>query len=247
VEATAIVEVLEAAALAARAALDEIEDWGPNGKVPGQYHLDVAADRAACKVLVDAGFSVLSEESGRTEVASEYLAVLDPIDGSTNAHRGVPFYSTSICVFDRQGPFVGSVVDHCNGHRFHGIRGVGAWRDREPIKTSGRQALTESIVGLGGTPRHTVNYWQFRALGCASLEFCAVADGTIDAYILGEGNTLRPWDYLAGLLICTEAGAAVSELDDRDPWVASDQGYRPVVAASDELLLSLLSSQKLIS
>lgn len=240
----AIVEVLEEAASAARAALDEIEDWGPNGQVPGQYHLDVVADRAACSVLVNAGFSVLSEESGRTE-GGNLWAVLDPIDGSTNAHRGVPFYSTSICVFDGDGPLVGSVVDHCGGRRFHGIRGAGAWRDREPIKTSGCQVLGKSIVGLGGTPRHRVDSWQYRALGCASLELCAVADGTIDAYMLGEGNTLRPWDYLAGLLICTEAGGAVSETDGRDPWIVSDQGYRPVAAASEELLSELLSSQKL--
>ncbi|MGH9920023.1 MAG: inositol monophosphatase family protein [Nitrososphaerales archaeon] len=171
------------------------------------------------------------------------MAVLDPIDGSTNAHRGVPFYSTSICVFDGDGPLIGSVVDHCSGRRFHGIRGGGAWRDREPIKTSGCRVLSESIVGLGGNPRRKVGSWQFRALGCASLELCAVADGTIDAYMLGEGNTLRPWDYLAGLLICTEAGAAVSETDGRDPWIASDQGYRPIAAASEELLSGLLSSQ----
>jgi myo-inositol-1(or 4)-monophosphatase len=244
VDTIVIVDVLEEAASAARAALDELEDWGPNGQASGQYHLDVAADRAACHVLVNAGLSVLSEESGRTEVAGNLWAVLDPIDGSTNAHRGVPFYSTSICVFDGEGPLVGSVVDHCSGRRYHGIRGAGAWRDQELIKTSGSRDLAKSIIGLGGSPRHRIDSWQFRALGCASLELCAVADGTLDAYMLGEGNTLRPWDYLAGLLICVEAGAAVSEADGRDPWVVSDQGFRPVVAASEELLSGLLSSQK---
>lgn len=245
-DAETIVEVLELAASAARAALDEIDDWGPNGHVPGQYHLDVAADRAACGVLIGAGLSVLSEESGRTEAPGGLLAVLDPIDGSTNAHRGVPFYSTSICVFDGGGPYVGSVVDHCSGRRFHGIRGTGAWRDHEPIEASGCESLSASIIGLGGTPRRKVESAQFRALGCASLELCAVADGTLDAYMLGEGNTLRPWDYLAGLLICKEAGAAVSESDGRDPWIASDQGYRPIAAASESLMAKLLSSQEIV-
>jgi fructose-1,6-bisphosphatase/inositol monophosphatase family enzyme len=239
VEAAAIVEVLEQAASAARAALDGLEEWGPNGKIPGQYHLDLAADRAACRVLHSAGFSVLSEESGRTG-AGPLLAVLDPIDGSTNAHRGVPIYSTSICVVDDEGPLVGSVVDHCYGHRFHGVRGAGAWRNRESIETSGRQTLAESIVGLAGLPDGNTAYWQYRALGCASLELCAVADGTLDAYIVGEDATLRPWDYLAGLLICAESGAAIAELDGRNPWVATDQKFRPVAAASQELLDRLM-------
>jgi len=47
---------------------------------------------------------------------------------------------------------------------------------------------------------------------------------------------LRPWDYLAGLLICREAGAAVSESDGRDPWIRHDAARRPIAAATAELL-----------
>ena len=76
--------------------------------------MDLVADAAALPVLHAAGLSVLSEESGRSDPAERrhdsgpadraLLAVLDPIDGSTNAVRGLRPYSTSICVMDAEGP-----------------------------------------------------------------------------------------------------------------------------------------------
>ena len=60
-----------------------------------------------CPILHGAGLAVFSEESGLTgDGVSGLLAVIDPIDGSTNAHRGIPFYSTSICVLDAEGPWL---------------------------------------------------------------------------------------------------------------------------------------------
>src|SRR3984885_10105951 len=104
---------------AVRGALEVLEDWGPSGGKPGQYRLDLAADGAALPGLDGAGLAGLSEESGTTgDGPSGLLAVIDPIDGSTNAHRGVPFYSTSICVVDAEGPRVGLVVNQANGQRF---------------------------------------------------------------------------------------------------------------------------------
>jgi myo-inositol-1(or 4)-monophosphatase len=237
-----LLEVLFEASEAARAALDGLDDWGPNGLRAGQYRLDVAADEAAVAVLNKSGLSVLSEESGRTEGRLPLLAVLDPIDGSTNAHRGIPMYSTSICVFADDGARVGTVLNHCSGRRFHAIRGSGAWRDDVAITASKCEALSDSIVGLSGLVSRGLGYWQYRAFGCASLEFCAVAEGSLDAFVLGDGISLQPWDYLAGLLICTEAGAAVSELDGRDPWIAFESPRRPIAAGTLGLLRAILSA-----
>lgn len=242
VDDLALLEVLFAASTAARAALDELDDWGPNGERPGQYRLDVAADAAAVATLSDAGVSILSEESGRTDGPLPLLAVLDPIDGSTNAHRGIPMYSTSICVFDADGPRVGTVVNHCSRQRYHAIRGSGAWRDGVAISPSNCEVLSESVVGLSGSLSGGLASWQYRTLGCASLEFCAVADGSLDANVLGKGISLRPWDYLAGLLVCAEAGAPVSELDGRDPWIRSDSPRRPVAAGTHGLLQAILAA-----
>ena len=70
---------------------------GYSGQRATQYHLDVVADEVALRVLGGAGFQIVSEESGRSG-AGPLTVVVDPIDGSTNCDRGVPFYSTSLAV-----------------------------------------------------------------------------------------------------------------------------------------------------
>ena len=237
-----LVELLFEAARAARSALDELDDWGPNGEREGQYRLDVAADHAVVRVLGRAGLPILSEESGSHPGPLPLLAVVDPIDGSTNAHRGLPMYSTSICVLDERGPWVGVVKDHVSGHGFHAVRGQGAWRDGASIRPSDCRLLPRSIVGVSGVMQSALGTWQYRALGCASLELCAVAEGSLDAYIPVGSADLRPWDYQAGALICQEAGAVVTEARNRDLWVRDAQHRAPAAAATPELLAALLEA-----
>jgi fructose-1,6-bisphosphatase/inositol monophosphatase family enzyme len=179
---------------------------------------------------------VLSEESGLTgDGPSGLLAVIDPVDGSTNAHRGVPFYSTSICVLDDEGPLVGLVVNQDIGTRYVATRGGGAERDGRPIKPSGCEALGQALVGVSGFPGHHPGWAQFRALGAASLECCAVAEGVLDAYLTVGRSTLYGWDYLAGLLICQEAGASAAEREGRRLIVRDDSSRRLIVAATAAL------------
>ncbi len=231
-----LLQVLDEAAVAVRAALDGLEDWGPAGTRPGQYRLDLAADEAALAVLHGAGLTVLSEESGTTgEGRNGLLAVVDPVDGSTNAHRGVPFFSTSICVLDVEGPRVGLVHNQASGTRYAAVRGQGAERDGRALRPSGCEDLGAAVVGISGFPGRYPGWAQFRALGAASLECCAVAEGTLDAYTVVGRSTLYGWDYLAGLLICREAGAAEAERDGKDLVVRDDTSRRPILAATGVL------------
>jgi len=227
-----LLQVLDDAVGAVRAALDGLDDWGPAGTRPGQYRLDLAADGAALPVLHGAGLAVLSEESGATGEAGALLALIDPVDGSTNAHRGVPFYSTSICVLDAEGPLVGLVVNQATGDRYAAVRGGGAEAEGATMRASGCEELGSAIVGISGFPGHHPGWAQYRALGAASLECCAVAQGVLDAYMVVGGSTLYGWDYLAGLLICREAGAAEGERDGMDLEVRDASSRRPIVAAS---------------
>jgi fructose-1,6-bisphosphatase/inositol monophosphatase family enzyme len=239
-------EVLDEAVAVVRTALDELEDWGPAGTKPGQYRLDLAADAAALPILHGAGLAVLSEESGLTgDGPSGLLAVIDPVDGSTNAHRGVPFYSTSICVLDADGPLAGLVVNQEIGTRYAASRGGGAERDGRPIKPSGCDELGQAIVGVSGFPGRHPGWAQFRALGAASLECCAVAEGVLDAYLTVGRSTLYGWDYLAGLLVCSEAGAASAERGGRDLIVRDASSRRPVVAATTALAAQLAQDEAL--
>jgi fructose-1,6-bisphosphatase/inositol monophosphatase family enzyme len=177
--------------------------------------------------------AVLSEESGITgSPGAPLLAVIDPVDGSTNAHRGIAFYATSICILDARGPLVGLVVNQATGVGFDAIRGGGARRAGEAVTPSGCTELSAAIVGISGFPGAHPGWAQFRALGAAALEFCAVAEGTLDAFSVVGGSTLYGWDYLAGLLICREAGAVTVDRDGADPVVRDDSTRRPLVAAT---------------
>ncbi|MGH9045422.1 MAG: inositol monophosphatase family protein [Acidimicrobiales bacterium] len=235
-----LVELLFEACEAAGSALEDLDDWGPTER-PGQYRLDLAADEAASSVLRRAGLSILSEESGRSEGTVPLLAVLDPIDGSTNAQRGVPFYSTSICVGDSGGPRVAAVVGHNPRRAYHAVRGAGAWRDGARIAPSDCRVLSEAIVAVGAHLKVDLGCWQYRMLGCASLELCFVADGALDAYLLSGGASLHPWDYAGGALICAEAGAPVAERFGRSLWDESAHPRSPVAASTTKLLEDLVA------
>jgi fructose-1,6-bisphosphatase/inositol monophosphatase family enzyme len=246
VEPVRLLEVLDDAVAAVRGALDALEDWGPTGSKPGQYRFDVAADGAALPVLHGAGLAVLSEESGTTgDGPSGLLAVIDPVDGSTNAHRQVPFYATSICVLDAEGPYVGLVVNQATGARYAAVRGNGAERDGSVIAPSGCTELGRAIVGISGFPGTYPGWAQFRALGAASLECCAVAEGVLDAYLTAGRSTLHGWDYLAGLLICREAGGVERERDGKDLVVRDAAPRRLIVAATEELAGRLCDEEAL--
>jgi myo-inositol-1(or 4)-monophosphatase len=213
------------------AALADVEDLTAAGDRPGQYALDLAADRVVLEVLADAGLGVLSEESGLHRPDAPFIAVVDPVDGSTNASRGIPWYATSICILDEAGPRAALVSHLVSGVRYHAVRSGGAWRDGVPIAASSCTEMRRAIVALSGYPAQHLGWAQFRALGSAALEMCAVAEGLIDAFSVAGRAHLAPWDYLGALLLCREAGATVTDLEGAE-LVTTDFGARRAVAAA---------------
>jgi myo-inositol-1(or 4)-monophosphatase len=218
-------------------AIGEVEDWRAPGDRPGQYAIDLAADRAVLEVLDRADVGVLSEESGLHRPDSEFIAVVDPVDGSTNASRGIPWYATSVCVLDDLGPRAAVVANLATGVRYHAVRGGGAWRDTTRVGPSDCTEMRRAVVALSGYPRQHLGWAQFRALGSAALEMCAVADGTLDVFSVGGRAHLAPWDYLGALLLCTEAGATVVDLDGRELITAEFAARRSVAAAATSALM----------
>lgn len=235
-----VLAVLAAAADAIAGALAGIPSWGEAGTRPGQHHSDLAADEAAVGLLVDAGFGVLSEESGRHHPDRPVTVVVDPVDGSTNAARGMGWWATSLCAVDARGPLAALVVDLRHGVRYEAVRDRGARRDGLPIAPSGCDDLAQAIVGLNGVPAGHGGWAQYRAFGAAALDLCAVADGTLDGYLDATTDELGPWDYLGGLLVCREAGAAVVDAFGRDLVVLDHDARRTPVAASGLRLASAL-------
>ncbi|MGD0983496.1 MAG: inositol monophosphatase family protein [Acidimicrobiales bacterium] len=241
-----LLEVLGEAADAVAGSLSGLTDWGLAGTRPGQYRSDLVADAVAVRILAGAGLGVLSEESGLSAGALEkvLLAVLDPVDGSTNASRHIPWFATSICVLDEEGPLAALVVNQATGARYEAVRGQGARRDGEPIGPSCQESLGRSLIGLSGYPPRHLGWRWYRALGAAALDLCAVADGTLDGYVDCVHDAHGSWDYLGGLLICTEAGASVVDAEGRDLVVREHSARRtPVAAGSSALLSELLAAR----
>ncbi len=226
--------------------LAAVTDWGFSGARQGQYAVDIDVDDVAVAILLDAGFAVLSEESGRSG-DGDRLVVVDPLDGSTNASRGIPWFATSLCVVDDAGPSVALVVNQATGERLEAVRGKGAWTGEHHLATSGQSNLGDAVIGISGLPRGggSWGWWQFRAFGAAALDLGCVASGRLDGWVDMGDDAHGVWDYLGGALLCTEAGSSVADALGRD-LVTLDHSDRrtPIAAATPELLEMLLDYRR---
>jgi fructose-1,6-bisphosphatase/inositol monophosphatase family enzyme len=240
-----LLDVLDATVAAVRRSLDTIVDWRRPGERVGQYGLDLTADAAAVEVLTRAGLGVLSEESGRHHPERDAYVVVDPVDGSSNASRGIPWFATSLAVVDGDGLRAAVVVNQSSGVRYSATRGGGAFRDGVPIETSSVTDLGDAFLAINGRCREHLGWRQYRALGAAALDLCLVAEGAIDGYLDCADSNHGPWDYLGGMLVLHEAGGIVADLRDR-PLVVDDHDARraPVAAATPELHAALVSAEQ---
>ena len=239
-----VLQVLHDVVTAVALSLGGLEDWGLAGTREGQYRSDLIADQAALDVIRAAGLGALSEESGFHDAGRDIVVVLDPVDGSTNASRGLPWWATSACAVDREGAVAAVVANQVTGWRFEATRGGGARLDGRRIAPTNCKVMREAIVALSGYPRRWLGWSQYRALGAAALDLCAVACGQVDAFIDCAPQSLAPWDYLGGMLVCQEAGAAVADAFGKD-LILLDYGPRrtPVAAATEGLLEEAIAAR----
>ncbi len=240
-----LLATLREAAAAVRRALDDLADWGLAGTRAGQYRSDLAADEACLSVLDAAGLGWLSEESGVAHGERDVIVIVDPVDGSTNASRGIPWYATSLCAVDDDGPRCALVVNQASGRRFEATRGGGATVDDLPMQPSGATAVSASIIGMSGYPNRYFGWKQFRALGAAALDLCAVAEGVLDGYVDCSPSAHGSWDYAAGMLICQEAGVPVVDAFDRELVMLGHADRRtPIAGATPHLLQELVDARR---
>lgn len=243
--ATHRLDLLATAADAVARTLEGVVDRGPSGRRPGQYALDVSADDAAVGVLLSAGVGVLSEESGLQHAERDEVVVIDPVDGSTNASRGVPWYATSLCLVDADGPAAALVVNLATGTRYWAERGGGAWCDGVRLRGSGCEHIGDAVIGMNGIPPAPLGSAQVRVLGAVALDLCAVAAGVLDGYVDCVTEAHGVWDHAAATLICHEAGVPVVDLWGRDLIVVDHAARRtPVAGATPAVLDSLLAVRR---
>jgi fructose-1,6-bisphosphatase/inositol monophosphatase family enzyme len=211
----------------------------------GQYVADVRADEVAIDRLAQAGFGVLSEESGVHHGERALMAIVDPLDGSTNASRRVPWYATAVCVVDQRGPWVAVVGDHASGRRYRAVRGGGATVDGQPLQPASTTRLGEAVIGVSGLPPHHLGWQQYRAFGAVALDLCLVAQGSLDGYVDCSIDAHGVWDFAASVLICAEVGVQVVDAQGRELIVADPHARRtPVAGATTPLLTALVEARQ---
>lgn len=169
-------------------------------------------------------WNVVSEEIGSVDRGGARTLVVDPIDGTSNALRQMPFFTVSLALGSRDldGIDHGVVRDLERGTTYWASRGTGAFRDGRPIRTRPRRARGEVVflnLGRRSGPRATrlaSAARRVRSLGCASLELMMVAQGSADAFLFENADptlNLRVTDIAAAYRILVEAGGGVGNAD----------------------------------
>lgn len=212
--------------------------------------VDQSAEQAIIETLLTAypKHAILAEESGETG-DSEFLWVIDPLDGTTNYLHGFPQYAVSIALLYKGVLDQGVVYDPVRNELFTASKGAGAFLNDRRIRVSKRIKLADSLIGTGFPYRdftHLDAYTgMFRDLvqkssglrrpGSAALDLAWLAAGRTDGFFeIG----LKPWDIAAGCLLIKEAGGLVSDFTGEDGYLKSGH----VVAGTPKIFAQLLQT-----
>lgn len=196
--------------------------------------VDRHSEKIITSLILDSfpNHGILGEEYGLTIISesaseSEYQWVIDPLDGTTNFLRSIPHYAVSIAVLYQGEPIIGVVYDAVKNEMFHAIKGEGAFLNTVKIGVSNRAGVEGALLATG-IPFSGENLDQIssftstmegllelqtsgiRRLGAAALDLAYIACGRYDGF--WEAN-LQKWDIAAGILLVTEAGGMVTDLN----------------------------------
>jgi len=188
--------------------------------------IDLACERMCREVIADhfPDHTVIGEELGSDERSASHRWVFDPIDGTTNYAHGLPIYCASLGLEIDGVAEVGAIFDPSRQELFTAERGLGAFRNGQPLRVSDTAGVDDALlvtgfpydvrargpelVGMFGTFLEHAR--AVRRLGSAALDLCYVAAGRFDGY---WEHHLKHWDVAAGVLIVREAGGTVTGMD----------------------------------
>jgi len=214
--------------------------------------VDKAAEDAILARFRDLDVTILSEEVGRFGTGST-LVVVDPIDGSLNAKRGIPYFAVSIAVSDGEtmdGVHFGYVYDFGTGEEWTASRGGGAWlggeslgavRPKDEIEILGFEATRTNLIARDAPKVEGIAY-RLRTMGSLALSLCHLAAGRLDAVVSLKGA--RSVDIAAAQLLVREVGLAIELFDGSEPFGAAPLDLEPrsrVVAAGNRELCARIA------
>jgi myo-inositol-1(or 4)-monophosphatase len=197
--------------------------------------VDTAAEQAIIEVLSKAypehGF--LCEESGASANVNdetEYLWIIDPLDGTTNFIHGFPQYAISMALQHRGVITLALVYDPVRNDLFTAEKGSGAFLNDKRIRVGKLDRIAKALLGTGyqaGNPAALTEYLKMygimaershgvRRAGSAALDLAYVACGRLDGFY---EKGLKPWDIAAGALLVSEAGGIIAEFNGESDYL----------------------------
>ncbi|MCE4556021.1 inositol monophosphatase family protein [Roseateles cellulosilyticus] len=243
-----------AGAIMSRASLD-LEALRINTKSPNDFvtEVDHACEGVIIETLLGAypDHGILAEESGRTHGAkhSEFVWIIDPLDGTTNFIHGFPVYCTSIALAHRGVVQQAVVYDPTRNDLFYATKGRGAFLNDRRLRVSKRTRMSDALIGTGFPFRRGDNFKRYlkmfeevmqqcaglRRPGAAALDLCYVAAGSYDGFF---ETGLQPWDIAAGSLIVSEAGGLIGNFTGEADYLHQ----REVVAGNPKIYAQLVQT-----
>jgi len=257
---TVMVKAAEKAARDLKRDFGEVEHLQTSRKGPGDFVsvADHKAEKTIHEELAKARptYAFLMEESGSKGDATtaEGLFIIDPIDGTGNFLHGIPHWCISIACEQKGELVAGLIYDPIKDEMFWAEKGRGAYLNNRRLRTSTRRELDASMLVTSGMPyngelndgwikqmKAVANTVPFRHFGSGALSLAYVAAGRFEGY---WENRVMPWDVAAGVLLLTEAGGNVTQLNgEKYNW----HGRADILASNGPLhadLVKILSTGK---
>lgn len=209
----------------------------------------IEQDRQSEAIIVDilqtnSDFPILTEEGGMIgrKHKKGYRWIVDPLDGTLNYLRGIPFACVSVGLWVNDEPILGVVYDLFREELFTGVCGEGAWMNGQPIRVAETSQPSQAIVATGFPSfrsyegdslrkfiEQVQTYKKVRLFGAAALSLAYCAAGRVDAY---AEEDIMFWDVAAGIALVKAAGGVVHyEKSDRVEW-----GMNVLCAANSSLI-----------
>ena len=189
---------------------------------------------------------ILSEESGDNELQSDYLWVIDPLDGTLNFARGIPVFVSQVAFIEKGEIMLTAVFDPINDNLFFAKKGKGAFCNGRKISCSKNSDIDASLLSMNAYADKSVTAFldkisdfrgdsklRVRNIGSIGMGSCDVACGKVDYLINNSG---MPWDYAPVYLLLKEAGCEVKNIFGKD-WQLSD---KTMIAGNKKLVQKVL-------
>ena len=185
-------------------------------------------DESSEKKIIDTIYAsfpdhtVLAEEGGMVDKKSEYIWIIDPLDGTTNYLHSLPVFAISIALKHNDETILGVVYDPIHDDLFHAEQGKGTFLNDKSVQVSQTNNLNESFIATGFPfkSKHRLKEYSdvfntifnscigIRRMGAAAIDLAYIACGKFDGFWeIG----LAPWDIAAGRILISEAGGMVTD------------------------------------